>query len=357
MKLKLPWAEDIGGRRFAFFGEVGQWPRYHGMSAQRTVQARGGVISETLSSDLHYVVFGSGRMKGKAAAERKAQALREKGSSLTILDEAGLIHLLRPKLDGTRFHFAGELSFGRGSTTTSPEVLVNTLGAALAPAVDAELDFLVVADRRGKGKAAAIAAAEKLVAAGAPLRIIDEGAFMDLLSAQAGAPANSPESSAASPLAEFVVALPSLTDTKRIERALDMLRKQSMQLYTDVADDHVAGIVRSQTGYADYYSTRLSADGRYSCCDSSLGWCMGMGGKPCKHLLVLLLGLVQSGELPVANAKTWLANTRQPKSRRAPPGENIQQLLADTILRYKAAEAGEVDWRPTETVPEDYYAY
>lgn len=356
MKLQLPWAEDIRGRRFAFFGEIGQWPRYHGMPPVRTVQARGGVVSETLSADLDYVVFGGGRMKGKAAAERKAQALRDKGAALTILDEAGLIHLLRPKLEGCRFHFAGELSFGRGSATTSPEVLVSTLGAVLAPAVDAELDFLVVAERRGKGKAAAIAAAEKLVAAGAPLRIIEEGAFMDLLAAQAGAPSAKQESGS-SPLAEFVVALPSLTDSKRIERALDMLRKQSMQLYSDVADDHVAGIVRSQTGFSDYYSTRLSADGRYSCCDSGLNWCMGMQGKPCKHLLVLLLGLVQSGELPVASAKTWLANTRQPKSRRAPAGENIQQLLADTILRYKAAQAGEVDWRPTETVPEDYYAY
>jgi hypothetical protein len=357
MKLQLPWAEEISARRFAFFGEITQWPRYHGMAPARAVQARGGMISETLSKDLDFVVFGSGRMKGKADAERKAQALIDKGATLTILDEPGLIHLMRPKLEGTRFHFAGELSFGRGSATTSPEVLVNTLGAVLAPKVDAELDFLVVAERRGKGKAAAIAAAEKLVAAGAPLRIIDEAGFMELLATQAGAPAASPQTSNSSPLAEFVVALPGLTDTKRIARALDMLRTQRMQLYTDVADDHVAGIVRSQTGFSSYYSTRLSADGRYSCCDSGLDWCMGMQGRPCKHLLVLLLGLVQSGELPVANAKTWLANTKQPKGRRASAGENIQQLLADTILRYKAAEAGEVDWRPTETVPEDYYAY
>jgi hypothetical protein len=26
------------------------------------------------------------------------------------------------------------------------------------------------------------------------------------------------------------------------------------------------------------------------------------------------------------------------------------------FLRYKGAEAGEVDWRPTETIPEDFYA-
>jgi hypothetical protein len=30
--------------------------------------------------------------------------------------------------------------------------------------------------------------------------------------------------------------------------------------------------------------------------------------------------------------------------------------MADLFLRYNGAEAGEVDWRPTETIPEDYYA-
>jgi hypothetical protein len=31
--------------------------------------------------------------------------------------------------------------------------------------------------------------------------------------------------------------------------------------------------------------------------------------------------------------------------------------MSTTFLRYKGAEAGEIDWRPTETMPEDYYAY
>jgi hypothetical protein len=30
--------------------------------------------------------------------------------------------------------------------------------------------------------------------------------------------------------------------------------------------------------------------------------------------------------------------------------------LATIFLKYKSAEAGEVDWRPTETIPEDFYA-
>jgi hypothetical protein len=27
-----------------------------------------------------------------------------------------------------------------------------------------------------------------------------------------------------------------------------------------------------------------------------------------------------------------------------------------TFLKFKGAEAGEVDWRPTETIPEDFYS-
>jgi hypothetical protein len=30
--------------------------------------------------------------------------------------------------------------------------------------------------------------------------------------------------------------------------------------------------------------------------------------------------------------------------------------MGEIFIRRKGAEAGEVDWRPTETVPEDYYA-
>ena len=32
------------------------------------------------------------------------------------------------------------------------------------------------------------------------------------------------------------------------------------------------------------------------------------------------------------------------------------ELAGDTLLRYKGAEAGDIDWRPVETVPEDYDA-
>jgi hypothetical protein len=33
-----------------------------------------------------------------------------------------------------------------------------------------------------------------------------------------------------------------------------------------------------------------------------------------------------------------------------------KDVMTATFLRHKGAEAGEIDWRPTETIPEDYYA-
>lgn len=352
---KLEWQEDLRDRRFAFFGQFERFPRYLGRTPQDAVQARGGLVEPAITAALDYAVFGNGRGKGKAEAERKAHKLASAGGKPAILDEGAFIHLLRPKLDGARFAFAGELDFGRGAAATAPAALVTTLGGVHADKVDENLDYLVVGLRRGAGKAAALAAAEKLIAGGARLQMLGEEMFVDLLRAHAGSAAQPVQ--AASPLAELVVALPSVTDIGRIKRALDMLKRERMQLYADVGEQHVAGIVCSQTGYSEYYSTRLSADGRYSCCDPSLAWCMGMGGGVCKHLLVLLMGLVQSQQLAPATARAWLAAANQPKSRRASGGEPIKDLLADTILRYKAATAGELDWRPTETVPEDFYAF
>ena len=352
---RLDWHADLRNKRFVICGAFERFPRYLGRDPEAAVQARGGIVEPALVAGVDYAVFGNGRGKGKAEAQRKAEKLVTAGAGLVVLDEAGFIHLLRPKLDGARFHVAGELDFGRGAAATAPPALVTTLGGVYAEKVDDTLDYLVVGLRRGAGKAAALSAAEKLIAGGARLQLLGEEMFVDLLRAHAGSAAQPVQ--AASPLAELFVALPSVTDAGRIKRALDMLKRERMQLYADVGEQHVAGIVRSQTGFADYYSTRLSADGRFSCCDSGLAWCMGMGGGVCKHLLVLLMGLVQGGQLPPSTARTWLAAAAQPKSRKTTGGESMRDLLSDTILRYKSATAGELDWRPMETVPEDYYAF
>jgi hypothetical protein len=67
-------------------------------------------------------------------------------------------------------------------------------------------------------------------------------------------------------------------------------------------------------------------------------------------LLVLIIGLVKAGELDPSTIDGWVAKTRSTKP------ELDKEVMGEIFIRYKGAEAGEVDWRPTETVPEDYYA-
>ena len=75
-----------------------------------------------------------------------------------------------------------------------------------------------------------------------------------------------------------------------------------------------------------------------------------MRGTLCKHLLLLIVGLAKAGDLDPNTIDTWVLSSRGQK-----PAID-KDSASETFLRYKGAEAGEVDWRPTETIPEDYYA-
>jgi hypothetical protein len=108
--------------------------------------------------------------------------------------------------------------------------------------------------------------------------------------------------------------------------------------------------VRSQSMANVVYSCALDARGNYNCCDSGLAGCMGLQGAPCKHVLLLTIGLVHGRQLDAVSAMSWLKATKGKKP------ELDDLLLGETLVRYKAAQHGEIDWRPTETLPEDYYA-
>ncbi|HYT92816.1 MAG TPA: hypothetical protein VEL76_29130 [Gemmataceae bacterium] len=91
--------------------------------------------------------------------------------------------------------------------------------------------------------------------------------------------------------------------------------------------------------------------GSFACCTQDLITCGGLKGALCKHILVLILGLTKSGQLDADVVEQWVTASRQKKQA------IDKDKASDVFLRYKAAEAGEIDWRPTETVPEDFYAF
>jgi hypothetical protein len=154
---------------------------------------------------------------------------------------------------------------------------------------------------------------------------------------------------------DFLDRLPNIADRGKLSKALTMLRSQRFQLFSEVHADHVTGVVRSPSAANRLYVCRLASDGRYSCCTQNLIQCVVSRGSPCKHLLVLVLGLVKAGDLQIAVAQKWLQSARQ-MGLTSDGYKPDKDVVTATFLRFKGAEAGEVDWRPTETIPEDFYA-
>lgn len=149
----------------------------------------------------------------------------------------------------------------------------------------------------------------------------------------------------------FIKRLEAEFDEKRMEKALRMLKAESFQLFGEAGAERIVGVVRSQRTADLFYSCYLKNGGAYSCCSQHLLPCGGLRGALCKHLLVLLIGMTKAGQIDPATASEWVlaSRTKNPS--------NDKELMTSTLLRYKGAESGEVDWRPTETMPEDYYAY
>ena len=142
-------------------------------------------------------------------------------------------------------------------------------------------------------------------------------------------------------------------DTNRMTRTMEMLRGGANQLFAEIDPDGIRGVVRSQREPDLVYSCLLRSDGTYTCATPDLAGCMGLRGEPCKHLLVLLIGLTKAGQLAPQTADRWVCAARGLKHKW---NESLREQVGDTLLKYKGAEAGEIDWRPTETIPEDFYA-
>jgi uncharacterized protein YjbI with pentapeptide repeats len=150
-------------------------------------------------------------------------------------------------------------------------------------------------------------------------------------------------------LDKFMKRLAETTDAAKLEKALSMLKADRFKLYAQVADDFLVGVVKSQGDPDLVYSCRLASDGAYGCCTQNLNVCGGLRGSLCKHLLVLIIGLAKGSEFDLTEVDSWMAASRAQKPILD------KESMSETFLRYKGAEAGEVDWRPTETIPEDYY--
>jgi hypothetical protein len=150
--------------------------------------------------------------------------------------------------------------------------------------------------------------------------------------------------------AAFVKGLRDKLEAARVAKAMAMLKADTFRLFADVTHDTITGVVKSQTAADLVYSCRLASNGEFACGTQNLRPCGGLNGSLCKHLIVLIVGLVKAGEVDPATVDNWV-NTSRVQTPRFDP-----DALSATFLKYKGAEAGTVDWRPTETIPEDFYA-
>ena len=148
----------------------------------------------------------------------------------------------------------------------------------------------------------------------------------------------------------FYEKLQANVDPSRLGNALKMLKADRFQLFAEPKDDSLTGVVKSQSDGNLVYSCRLESDGSFACCTQNLNICGGLRGALCKHLLVLIIGLAKAGQVDPTTLDIWIRASRLQKP------VLDKDAMSETFLRYKGAEAGEVDWRPTETIPEDYYA-
>jgi hypothetical protein len=338
------WAEDLNGKVFAFCGAIRRWSPHLGASPEAAVTSRGARVSRTVDEGVDYLVVGSGAKKGKAEAVRRAERLRSEGAGIEVLDEGQLLHLLRPDLCGARMFFAG--AFERadpGVPESQPPVLARAVGAVVVDVLDETVDYVVLGPKRAAGKAAAEKKAIELLRGG-HVHVLHEPWFYELMRDQL-------PPGQQSGLSALLIELNAVLEPKRLRRALDMLKRESFALYADASGERLVGVVRSQTTDG-VYSNVLYADGRYDCCSQDMEECMGLQGTVCKHLMVLMLGLAQAGEVDVPTLAEWAGKASK---RRGPAAD--RDVVADTFLRYKGAQAGEIDWRPTETLPEDFYAF
>lgn len=138
-------------------------------------------------------------------------------------------------------------------------------------------------------------------------------------------------------------------DFSRVDKAISMMKKEKFQLFAEVTSENVVAVIKSQTDPDLVYASLLDKNGMFSCCTQNLKVCGGLKGSLCKHHLVMLMGLVKYKELNANVATKWALSTID-KSQKL-----NKDAATQVFIKYKGAEAGEIDWRPIETIPEDYY--
>jgi hypothetical protein len=140
----------------------------------------------------------------------------------------------------------------------------------------------------------------------------------------------------------FIVQLDRATGDGRMQKVKQMLKAGRFVLFSKVSSDHVTGVVSSQAMPSVVYVCKIDEDGRYMCCTQNLLVCGGMRGKPCKHLLLLMVSLVKIG----AADATVLAGWARKAAGKRPVLD--KDAMSATLIEHEDAVAREMGRSPTE---------
>lgn len=107
----------------------------------------------------------------------------------------------------------------------------------------------------------------------------------------------------------FISHLDRATGDGRMNRARALLREERFILSHEASDEHVGGVVLDNATPPRRHACRIDKDGRYMCCTEDLEPCAQQEGKPCEHLLGLVLLLVQVGIVDASSLSGWIRRT------------------------------------------------
>lgn len=138
-------------------------------------------------------------------------------------------------------------------------------------------------------------------------------------------------------------------DSNRLKKATTMLKANPLQLFVELQENSVQGILKSETDESLTYLCYINNTGTYGCFTQNMNVCGGQTESICKHLFVILIGLASVGELSWSDVAVWT----QTASRNGPYYCD-ENAMAALFKRFKQAEFGQVAWEPIETNPVNY---
>jgi hypothetical protein len=104
----------------------------------------------------------------------------------------------------------------------------------------------------------------------------------------------------------FISQLERAIGDDRMDRARVLLREDRFLLCHELSDAHIGGVVLSKADPPRRHACRLDRDGRYMCCTEDLEPCPQQDGKPCEHLLGVILLFVQVGMVDATQLSGWI---------------------------------------------------